>query len=233
MISIVLAFKSSTVSNLVPFSPASNKGNERSLTTRDQEAKCPSFSVVGKLGDVVPAHMSFSSFDRGSKKPGRSQNSPLILGSLERGMRVQVSSSSSDRGSKLQGPSQNNLRVASKRDVNITKLNYMTLGVPDKCDNPSNFEHDQTGSRWSLMSTRLTLNHLKHSKTCVEDKNSSKHTFCTNELVFFEFPSLKRNFTLTCPSSYSFSNVAYLNESILTNLAVERIDVVDCNIKKC
>ncbi|GBM18612.1 hypothetical protein AVEN_110279-1 [Araneus ventricosus] len=34
----------------------------------------------------------------------------------------QVSSSSSDRRSKLRGPSQNSPRVASKRDVNITKL---------------------------------------------------------------------------------------------------------------
>ncbi|GBO42194.1 hypothetical protein AVEN_58601-1, partial [Araneus ventricosus] len=32
-------------------------------------------------------------------------------------------SSSSDRGSKLRGPPQNSPRVASKRDVNITKLN--------------------------------------------------------------------------------------------------------------
>ncbi|GBL79053.1 hypothetical protein AVEN_48999-1 [Araneus ventricosus] len=34
---------------------------------------------------------------------------------------AQVSSSLSDRGSKLRGPSQNSPRVASKRDVNITK----------------------------------------------------------------------------------------------------------------
>ncbi|GBO11827.1 hypothetical protein AVEN_224339-1 [Araneus ventricosus] len=39
------------------------------------------------------------------------------------GVPAQVSSSSSDRGSKLRGPSQNSPRVASKRDVNITKLN--------------------------------------------------------------------------------------------------------------
>ncbi|GBM76070.1 hypothetical protein AVEN_167490-1 [Araneus ventricosus] len=42
-------------------------------------------------------------------------------GNLERGVPAQVSSSSSDRGSKLRGPSQNSPRVASKRDVNITK----------------------------------------------------------------------------------------------------------------
>ncbi|GBO02309.1 hypothetical protein AVEN_163733-1 [Araneus ventricosus] len=36
---------------------------------------------------------------------------------------AQVSSSSSGSGSKLRGPSQNSPRVASKRDVNITKLN--------------------------------------------------------------------------------------------------------------
>ncbi|GBL85858.1 hypothetical protein AVEN_63187-1 [Araneus ventricosus] len=37
---------------------------------------------------------------------------------------VQVSSSSSGRGSKLRGPSQSSSGVASKRDVNIAKLNY-------------------------------------------------------------------------------------------------------------
>ncbi|GBM45984.1 hypothetical protein AVEN_82152-1 [Araneus ventricosus] len=42
-------------------------------------------------------------------------------GSLERG--TQVSSSSSDRGTKLRGPSQNNPHVASKRNINKTKLN--------------------------------------------------------------------------------------------------------------
>ncbi|GBM57799.1 hypothetical protein AVEN_262570-1 [Araneus ventricosus] len=36
---------------------------------------------------------------------------------------AQTSSSPSDRGSKLRGPSQDSPRVASKRDVNITKLN--------------------------------------------------------------------------------------------------------------
>ncbi|GBM06296.1 hypothetical protein AVEN_208981-1 [Araneus ventricosus] len=41
---------------------------------------------------------------------------------FEEGVPAQVSSSSSDRGSKLRGPSQNSPRVASKRDVNITKL---------------------------------------------------------------------------------------------------------------
>ncbi|GBL85800.1 hypothetical protein AVEN_63142-1 [Araneus ventricosus] len=41
------------------------------------------------------------------------------------GVPAQVSSSSSDRGSKLRGQSQNSPRVASKRDVNITKLNHI------------------------------------------------------------------------------------------------------------
>ncbi|GBN43284.1 hypothetical protein AVEN_167533-1 [Araneus ventricosus] len=40
------------------------------------------------------------------------------------GVPDQVSSSTSDRGSKLRGPSLNSPRVASKRDVNITKLNH-------------------------------------------------------------------------------------------------------------
>ncbi|GBM23697.1 hypothetical protein AVEN_257614-1 [Araneus ventricosus] len=38
------------------------------------------------------------------------------------GAPAQVSSSSADRGSKLRGPSQSSPLVASKRDVNITKL---------------------------------------------------------------------------------------------------------------
>ncbi|GBL85872.1 hypothetical protein AVEN_63195-1 [Araneus ventricosus] len=53
-------------------------------------AERPPVGVVRKFGEGVPAH---------------------------------VSSTSSDRGSKLRGPSQNNPHVASKRDVNITKLN--------------------------------------------------------------------------------------------------------------
>ncbi|GBM87218.1 hypothetical protein AVEN_129735-1 [Araneus ventricosus] len=40
---------------------------------------------------------------------------------LGEGVPVQVSSSSSDRGSKFRGPSQNSSRVATKRDVIITK----------------------------------------------------------------------------------------------------------------
>ncbi|GBO20121.1 hypothetical protein AVEN_45706-1 [Araneus ventricosus] len=65
------------------------------VITSGEEAKRPSISVMWKLGDVVPAQMSFSSSDHGFKKTGRSQNSP---------------------------------RVSSKRDVNITKLNYMAFG---------------------------------------------------------------------------------------------------------
>ncbi|GBM33001.1 hypothetical protein AVEN_263495-1 [Araneus ventricosus] len=47
---------------------------------------------------------------------------PFIIASVSHPI-IQMSSSSSDRGSKLRGPSQNSPRVASKRDVNITKLN--------------------------------------------------------------------------------------------------------------
>ncbi|GBN90533.1 hypothetical protein AVEN_209697-1 [Araneus ventricosus] len=43
------------------------------------------------------------------------------------GVPTQASSSSSDRGSRLRGPSQNGLRVASKRDVNITKPNQTSM----------------------------------------------------------------------------------------------------------
>ncbi|GBO14868.1 hypothetical protein AVEN_154211-1 [Araneus ventricosus] len=39
------------------------------------------------------------------------------------GAPAQESSSSSDLGSKFRGPSQNIPRVASKRDINVTKLN--------------------------------------------------------------------------------------------------------------
>ncbi|GBM01308.1 hypothetical protein AVEN_170356-1 [Araneus ventricosus] len=41
------------------------------------------------------------------------------------GVPAQVSSLPSDRGSQLRGPSQNSPRVASKRDVNIPKLNFL------------------------------------------------------------------------------------------------------------
>ncbi|GBN56030.1 hypothetical protein AVEN_32047-1 [Araneus ventricosus] len=43
----------------------------------------------------------------------------------EEGTGSGVSSSSYGRGSKLRGPSQNNPRTALKRDVNITKLNWL------------------------------------------------------------------------------------------------------------
>ncbi|GBL92163.1 hypothetical protein AVEN_91509-1 [Araneus ventricosus] len=45
------------------------------------------------------------------------------------GMRAHLSSSSSDRSSKLRGPSQNSPRVASKRDINITKLNLTLIRI--------------------------------------------------------------------------------------------------------
>ncbi|GBN23231.1 hypothetical protein AVEN_97255-1 [Araneus ventricosus] len=43
-------------------------------------------------------------------------------GNSERRVAAQVSSSSSDRGSKLRGSSQNSPHIASKRDINITKI---------------------------------------------------------------------------------------------------------------
>ncbi|GBM82710.1 hypothetical protein AVEN_107739-1 [Araneus ventricosus] len=48
---------------------------------------------------------------------------PVQCGRMERGVPAQVSPSSSDHSSKLRGPSQISPRVASNRDVNITKLN--------------------------------------------------------------------------------------------------------------
>ncbi|GBM91228.1 hypothetical protein AVEN_31637-1 [Araneus ventricosus] len=50
-----------------------------------------------------------------------------VMRKLGEGVPTQVSSSSSDRGSKLRGPSQNSPRVASKRDVNITKTEKLNL----------------------------------------------------------------------------------------------------------
>ncbi|GBN24777.1 hypothetical protein AVEN_11509-1 [Araneus ventricosus] len=47
---------------------------------------------------------------------------PSICMEVWRGVPAQVSSSHSDHRSKFRGPSQNSPRVASKRDVNITKL---------------------------------------------------------------------------------------------------------------
>ncbi|GBM86837.1 hypothetical protein AVEN_225059-1 [Araneus ventricosus] len=53
---------------------------------------------------------------------------PLVwCGSLERQVPARVSPSSSDHGLKLRGPSQNSPRVASKWDVNITKLISFTF----------------------------------------------------------------------------------------------------------
>ncbi|GBN79733.1 hypothetical protein AVEN_182834-1, partial [Araneus ventricosus] len=40
-----------------------------------------------------------------------------------------LTASSSDRGSKSRGLPQDNPRVASKRDINMTKLNYSSLST--------------------------------------------------------------------------------------------------------
>ncbi|GBN28106.1 hypothetical protein AVEN_101084-1 [Araneus ventricosus] len=53
---------------------------------------------------------------QGAKRPPR-----RCVAESWRGMPAQVPSQSSGRGSKLRDPSQNTPRVASKRDVNITK----------------------------------------------------------------------------------------------------------------
>ncbi|GBL64199.1 hypothetical protein AVEN_261190-1 [Araneus ventricosus] len=49
-----------------------------------------------------------------------------VVQKLREGVTTQMPSSSSDRGSKLLGPSQNSPRVASIRDVNLTKLTILT-----------------------------------------------------------------------------------------------------------
>ncbi|GBL81376.1 hypothetical protein AVEN_143676-1 [Araneus ventricosus] len=46
-----------------------------------------------------------------------------VVRKFGRGVPAYVSPSSSDRGSELRAPSQSTLRVASKRDVSVTKLN--------------------------------------------------------------------------------------------------------------
>ncbi|GBL85658.1 hypothetical protein AVEN_193118-1 [Araneus ventricosus] len=56
---------------------------------------------------------------------GRRENPTPRNRSLKWNVLAQVSSSSSDCGSSLREPSQNSLHVASKRDVNITKLNML------------------------------------------------------------------------------------------------------------
>ncbi|GBM07171.1 hypothetical protein AVEN_15418-1 [Araneus ventricosus] len=58
----------------------------------------------------------------------REPNDPRWCGAeVWRGAPGLVSSSSSDRWSKLRGPSQNSSRVASKRDVNIIKPNFLYI----------------------------------------------------------------------------------------------------------
>ncbi|GBL76238.1 hypothetical protein AVEN_234502-1 [Araneus ventricosus] len=48
-----------------------------------------------------------------------------VVRKFKEGVPAQVSSFSSDRGSKLRGQSKNSHRVTSKRDVNVTKVNYI------------------------------------------------------------------------------------------------------------
>ncbi|GBN00202.1 hypothetical protein AVEN_99275-1 [Araneus ventricosus] len=69
------------------------------LDLRQKKSRKGSGSVVQKLGEGVPARVSSSSFDRGSKLRGSSQNSP---------------------------------HVASKRDVNITKLSRVVKWLPQR-----------------------------------------------------------------------------------------------------
>ncbi|GBM28655.1 hypothetical protein AVEN_629-1 [Araneus ventricosus] len=56
-----------------------------------------------------------------NRSPSRNFTKRWVAWKFGEGVPAQVSSSSSDRGSKLRGPSQNSPRVASKRDINITK----------------------------------------------------------------------------------------------------------------
>ncbi|GBM81175.1 hypothetical protein AVEN_205877-1 [Araneus ventricosus] len=58
---------------------------------------------------------------------------PLWCGSFVSVLPTEVSPSSSEGCSKLRSPSQNCPRVASKRDVNVTKLNYAADQMEDVC----------------------------------------------------------------------------------------------------
>nr|GBN69868.1 hypothetical protein AVEN_261974-1 [Araneus ventricosus]GBN69877.1 hypothetical protein AVEN_23279-1 [Araneus ventricosus]GBN69939.1 hypothetical protein AVEN_217920-1 [Araneus ventricosus] len=50
-----------------------------------------------------------------------------VVRKFREGVPAQISSASSDRSSKLRGPSQNRPRVASERDVNISKPKYSII----------------------------------------------------------------------------------------------------------
>ncbi|GBN01429.1 hypothetical protein AVEN_3179-1 [Araneus ventricosus] len=67
-------------------------------------------------------------------------------GSLERGMPAQASSSSSYLSSKLRVPALNSPRVASKRDINISKLIYyiwyIKIILPNFPDYPNSPESE-------------------------------------------------------------------------------------------
>ncbi|GBL84188.1 hypothetical protein AVEN_118592-1 [Araneus ventricosus] len=106
----------------------------------------------------------------------------LSVGSLERGVPAHVSSSSSDRGSKFRGPSRNSPRVASKRDVNATKLsqtkpmikaaNHYQLSVKRGARNTCrNSEHVGVDTRDYNQSYCDALQNLRRA---IKSKRSSK-----------------------------------------------------------
>ncbi|GBL90533.1 hypothetical protein AVEN_179452-1 [Araneus ventricosus] len=105
-------------------------------TDHGSKLRATSRSLHGRSGLVVRSR------PRGWRVPGLKPDSteelpckrawctPNLLqlvwcGSLEREEPAQVLSPSSDHGSKLRGPSQNSPRVASKRDVNKSKLTLL------------------------------------------------------------------------------------------------------------
>ncbi|GBN84367.1 hypothetical protein AVEN_70146-1 [Araneus ventricosus] len=76
------------------------------------------YSTVNPTGVLVSCTLNLSSVKRPPADVERS------FGGGER-VPVQVLFSISDRSSKLRGPSQNNPRVASEKDVHLTKLNKL------------------------------------------------------------------------------------------------------------
>ncbi|GBL65622.1 hypothetical protein AVEN_205248-1 [Araneus ventricosus] len=99
---------------------------------------------------------------------------------LRDGATVQVSSSSSDGGSKLRGPSQNSPRVASERDVNITKLNFVrkALSIRDVNTTKRNFVRKAL----SIRDVNITELNFVRKALSVRDVNITKVNFVRKAL---------------------------------------------------
>ncbi|GBN11349.1 hypothetical protein AVEN_159131-1 [Araneus ventricosus] len=91
--------------------------------------KRPPVGLVQKIPTLARPTQKGCKAGRGpvGRPPPACGGRDLLGGSFDSRVSALVSSSSSDRGSKFRGPSQNSPRVASKRDVNITKLNLSAI----------------------------------------------------------------------------------------------------------